>query len=82
MKKITVELNEEISTNLFFLIPGAGTFKHNSYHMHGREHLTSNLVLGAGNLTNRDFKSPNARGWPGGEMLKFRIDRYVTVFLF
>ena len=39
----TVELNEKISTNSFFLSPGEGTsFELKSFHM--AEHLTSNLL--------------------------------------
>ena len=41
-------------------------------------HLISDLVPGAGNLNNSDFKSSNARRFPGGWILKFRIHRYIT----
>ena len=78
MKRTTVELNEEISKNLFFLVLQMGTFEHKSFHMAG--HLISNLVPKAGNLTNSYFNSSNAQGWPGGD-LKFRIDRYITINL-
>ena len=51
-----VQLNENISKNaLFFLAPGAGTFELKSFQMAGN--LTSDLVSGAGNLINSDFKS-------------------------
>ena len=69
-----VKLKESISKNpFFFLFPGAGTFELKSFHMAG--HLASDLLPGAGNLTNSDFKSSNARG-VSGKMLKFWIDRY------
>ena len=69
MKRITVtvELNDEIRTNLFFPVPGAGAFEHKSFCM--AKHLTSNVVPGAGILTNRDFKSSNAQGWPRGDVM-------------
>ena len=63
MKRTIVELNDEISTTISLLVPGAGTFEHKSFHM--ARHLTSNLVAGAGNLTNSNFKSSCVREWAG-----------------
>ena len=60
---------KEIGTNLFFLFLEAVLFEHKSFHM--VEHLTSNLVQGAGNLTNSDIKSSNARVRPGGMLTEF-----------
>ena len=57
------KLKENISKNPFYSCPGAGTFELKSFYLTG--HLTSELVLGAGNLTNSDFKSSNARVLPG-----------------
>ena len=36
------------------------------------------LARGGGNLNDPIFKSSNARGLPGGGMLKFRVDRRIT----
>ena len=35
------------------------------------------LARGGGNLNDPIFKSSNARGLPGGGMLKFRVDRRI-----
>ena len=48
-----------------FVVTGAGTFEFKFFHMAG--HLTKDLVPGAKNLTNGDFKSSNARRLPCGE---------------
>ena len=42
-------------------------------------HLNTILAIGGGNLNDPIFKSSNARGLPGGGMLKFRVDRRITV---
>ena len=42
-------------------------------------HLNSILAQGGGNLNDPIFKSSNARGLPGGGMLKFRVDRRITL---
>ena len=66
-EKITaVKLKENINKNPFYSCPGGGTFELNSFHLAG--HLTSDLVPGAGHLTNSDFKSSNARELPGGHV--------------
>ena len=71
-EKITaVKLKENISKNPFYSCPGGGTFELNSFHLAG--HLTSDLVPGAGHLTNNDFKSSNARGLPGGGCWSFKL---------
>ena len=41
-------------------------------------HLNTILARGGGNLNDPIFKSSNARGLPGGGMLKFRVDRRIT----
>ena len=69
-----VKLKENISKNSFYSCPGAGTFELKS--------LTSDLVSGAGNLTNSDFKNSNGPGVAReGSMLKFQIDRYISLEL-
>ena len=40
-------------------------------------HLNTILARGGGNLNDPIFKSSNARGLPGGGMLKFRVDRRI-----
>ena len=40
-------------------------------------HLNTILAIGGGNLNDPIFKSSNARGLPGGGMLKFRVDRRI-----
>ena len=47
------------STNLFFLVPWAGTFGHNSFHIAG--HLTSILVPGAGEFDQQRFQKFKCR---------------------
>ena len=42
-------------------------------------HLNTILARGGGNLNDPIFKSSNARGLPGGGMLKFRFDRRIIV---
>ena len=46
VKRTTVKLNEEISTNLFCFVPVTGTFQHKSFHM--ARHSNSNLIPGRG----------------------------------
>ena len=42
-------------------------------------HLNTILAIGGGNLNDPIFKSSNARGLPGGGMLKFRVDRRISL---
>ena len=42
-------------------------------------HLNTILAIGGGNLNDPIFKSSNARGLPGGGMLKFRVDRRIIM---
>ena len=42
-------------------------------------HLNTILARGGGNLNDPIFKSSNARGLPGGGMLKFRVDRRINL---
>ena len=42
-------------------------------------HLNTILARGGGNLNDPIFKSSNARGLPGGGMLKFRVDRRIIL---
>ena len=44
-------------------------------------HLNTILARGGGNLNDPIFKSSNARGLPGGGMLKFRVDRRIRLSL-
>ena len=44
-------------------------------------HLNTILARGGGNLNDLIFKSSNARGLPGGEMLKFRVDRCISLYV-
>ena len=55
----------------FIFVPGVGTFKLKSFHLAGQ--LTSNLVPGAGNLTNSNFKSSNAQGLLQGACWSFKL---------
>ena len=41
-------------------------------------HLNTFFAQVAGNLKSQILKSSNSRRLPGGGMLKFRIDRYIT----
>ena len=41
-------------------------------------HLNTIFARRGGNLNDPIFKSSNARGLPGGGMLKFRVDRRIT----
>ena len=45
-------------------------------------HLNTILAIGGGNLNDPIFKSSNARGLPGGGMLKFRVDRRISFLFF
>ena len=42
-------------------------------------HLKTFFAQGVENLISQISKSSNSRGRPGGGMVKFRIDRYITV---
>ena len=42
-------------------------------------HLNTILAIGGGDLNDPIFKSSNARGLPGGGMLKFRVDRRIRI---
>ena len=72
MKRTTVEsIKRTNQQKLFFLVPGARTFEHKSFHM--ARHLTFNLIPGAGNFASSNFKSSNAPVWPRdrGATLRF-----------
>ena len=45
-------------------------------------HLNTILARGGGNLNDPIFKSSNVQGLPGRRMLKFRVDRRISVASF
>ena len=45
-------------------------------------HLNSFSASGGGNLNKNFAKNTNARGLPGGGMLKLRFDWYITLIMY